>query len=175
ISDQSMPPTQDKLTLTLSASDTDNDAIGFSARVADPDAQLLARQLDQQFGLSYMGSYYTNFQGNAEKWLQGNDAQYFILPNGEFRYWQNATYSYGPSGLIWTFDPSFYADPSKLWNAAAPPVVSVSGNQLTIDPAAGFTGGFMVETTANDGYAPDTAFFFVNVAGTAVSASAVRD
>ena len=110
-----------------------------------------AYQLDQQFGLTFPGSYYTNFQGHNEKWLNGSDAQYFVLPNGEVRRWRDTVYSYGPAGLVATLDSTFYADPSRLWNAKPAPTLSMQGNQLTITPAAGFVGTFRVQATVSDG------------------------
>src|SRR5207248_1207305 len=111
------------------------------------------------------GSYSTNFQGHQEKWLNGTGSQYFILPNGELRRWRDINYSYGTAGLVATLDPSDYADPSLLWNAKPAPAVSAVGNQLTIDPAAGYTGSFVVQVSASDGVAVTTGTFTVTVAG----------
>src|SRR5262249_20967148 len=164
IANQTMKVSDDKITVALSASDPDNKPLTFSAQLASPWTQ--AWQLRQQLGLTYMGAYYTTFQGHNEKWLQGADAQYFLLPNGELRRWHDAPYSYGPAGLIATLDPRFYADPSLLWNAAGPPVLTVTGNQLTIDPPAGFAGTFSVRVTVSDGSATATGTFSVTVMNT---------
>ena len=110
-----MPATQDRLTLTLTASDADGDPLTYSARLQNQTGWAQAYALDQQLGLSYMGSYYTNFQGHNEKWLQGTDAQYFLLPNGELRRWRDVNYSYGSAGLVATLDSSVYTDPGLLW------------------------------------------------------------
>src|SRR5262249_31295374 len=51
--------------------------------------------------------------------------------------------------------PSFYTDPSLLWNAqpsaAAPATLSISGNKLTIQVASSYKGTFTVQATASDG------------------------
>src|SRR5262249_24889112 len=116
-----------------------------------------AGQLDQSLGLSFMGSYYTNFQGHNEKWLQGADAQYFLLPNGELRRWHDMQYSYGPAGLVATLGANFYANPELLWNPAS--VLSVSGNQLTIHRPGGLSGNSGVEVATSDGQAATTGTF----------------
>src|SRR5262249_20523513 len=115
--DQSMPQSQDKLTVTLNATDPDQDPLAFSGRVIDPDIPALAYALDQQLQLTFTGSYNTGFQGYDEKWLQGADAQYCLLPNGELRRWKDYNYTYGSYGLVATLPTIYYADPSLLWNA----------------------------------------------------------
>ena len=59
--------------------------------------------------------------GAREKWILGSGNQwYFLLPNGELRkYLGTMPASLGSGGLVATLDPSFYADPSLLWNAKA--------------------------------------------------------
>jgi hypothetical protein len=60
----------------------------------------------------------------------------------------------GAQGLIAKLDPSYYADPTKLWNAAfsAPPgALALSGHQLSIRVPAPWVGTFTIEVTASDG------------------------
>src|SRR5262249_6258098 len=130
--------------------------------------------LDQRLGLSYMGSYSTSFQGRQEKWMQGTDAQYCILPNGELRRWRNSVYTYGRQGLVATLDASFYVTPSKLWNAKLPVTVSVSGNQLTLTPASTFSGTVTVVASVSDGMATTTRSFNVEVQPRAVILTAPK-
>src|SRR5262249_26838287 len=117
IADQVLRHGQAGTTLALNASDADGDPLTYAAQLRIDGLAGLAYQLDQQLNLTSDGNYYTNFQGNGEKWLQGNGGQYFILPDGQLRRWRNTTYSYGVAGLVGTLDPSYYADPSRLWNA----------------------------------------------------------
>src|SRR5262249_61886849 len=113
-----------------------------------------------------------NIHGLTEKRLHGPGGQFFILPNGELRYWHDAVYSYGPSGLVATLNANFWNDPSRLWNAPPLPSVTSSGNQLTIDPSASVSGTFLVQSVAADGWATDGDAFFVTVVGTALAANA---
>src|SRR5262249_28335002 len=78
------------------------------------------------------------------------------LPNGQFRRWAGSmSATLQPSALLATFDKSFYADPSLLWNAQAPgnapATLTFSGNKLTILTPASYKGAFTVEVTASDG------------------------
>ena len=140
--------------------------IGYSASSA------LLYTLKQSLGLSYSGSYFTNSWGKNEKWLEGAGGTYYaILPNGEFRKWTGTLDGMmSPANLIATLDPTVYADPSLLWNAApaaAPPLtLSIVGNQLTI--SAGQTAGtYTVDVTASDGTQSTDRKFSVVVIGAA--------
>ncbi|MFV1995600.1 MAG: hypothetical protein ACC661_09190, partial [Verrucomicrobiales bacterium] len=72
--------------------------------------------------------------------------------------------------LIETLDATYSADLTKLYNApkeqptpVAGLAVSISGNTLTVDPPAGFTGTFTVRVTASDGVASAKREFSVTV------------
>ena len=90
-----------------------------------------------------------------EKWLLGTGQQwYFILPNGELRKWAGTmTASMTAANLVTGLDPSYYANPSLLWNAqpgTTPNVkLGISGNQLTVQPPTGYTGSFVVQVVAS--------------------------
>jgi len=168
VPNQTMASGQDLLTLGLSATDADGDALTYAARITA--VTPLAYQLDAQLGLSYAGSYYENAHGFGEKWLSStlSGDWYCILPSGEVRRWTGSdTTTFGPAGLIATLDASYHADPSKLWNAQlgllSQVAVSVTGNQLRLDPIAGFLGTFTVETAASDGLATNYRTFTVTV------------
>src|SRR5207253_190212 len=92
-----------------------------------------------------------------------NDGQYLLLPNGELRRWRNAAFSYGPAALVATLDASYYAEPSKLWDPKPLPAASISGTDLTIDPAAGYHGSFVVQATASNALGMATTQFTVTV------------
>ncbi len=175
LDDQAMSHVQDKLTLTVNAVDAEGDAVTYSAQVAGPAAR--AYQLDQALGLNFMGSYYTGYHGQNEKWLQARDGQFYgILPSGAVHHWLGtAAATFAAGGRVATLDATFHADPSKLWNAPVPPLVTVSANQLTIDPPAGYVGSFQVEVTASDGQASSTGTFAVTVTNAAPELSALAD
>ncbi len=170
IADQTMPSNQDKLTVTLSASDGDGDTLTYAGRVRGSQAY----ELDYQLGLSYMGTYYTNYHGAQEKWLQAQNGDFYgLFPNGQVRKWQGSiAATLTDQGLVATLDAGFYADPSLLWNAAPPPAVAftVTGNQLTVDPPVGYSGSFQVEVSLSDGTTSVQRTFTVTVTYVANSA-----
>jgi len=158
------------LTLTLSGHDPDGDTLTYTAQVQGAQSSnALAYQLKQQLGLSYAGSYYTNSWGQNEKWLEGSGGLwYIILPDGELRQWSSTlSATLAPAALIATLDSSYYDDPSLLWNAqpaSAPAIgVSITGNQLTIQPPSGYTGSFTVQVTMSDGQTSVSQSFQVTV------------
>jgi subtilisin family serine protease len=184
IADQAMSYNADRLTLALQASDADNEAISFSATAysLDPMAQK-AYELDQQYGIyQWQGSYWTNLRGANEKYLASTaQVTFFILPNGELYRWGGSIAS---SALVYKFSPAYYADPRLLHEAQAPTPVplsagtvalSIAGNQLTIDPAAGYTGEFYVRVTASDGLNSDSKTFKVSVANMAPTLRSIGD
>jgi hypothetical protein len=158
-------------TIALSATDPNGAALTFFAQVVAPGNQ--AYQLRQQLGLTYLGDYYFNVWGQSEKWLGSTAGQWYcILPDGELRRWagtMSATLT--AANLVGTLNGAVYNDPSLLWNAQAtslPPVaLSLSGNQLTISVAAGYTGSFQVTVTASDGTHSTATTFNVAVQDTA--------
>ncbi len=143
-----------KLTVGLSATASNGDAIQFAASVVNSPASL-AYQLKQTLGLTYLGSYYTNVWGDNEKWMSSTvGTWYCILPTGLVYRWAGSmSATIQPANLIATLSTSYYADPSLLWNAqpAVIPTVSVANGQLTIQAPAGSAGSYQIEVTASDG------------------------
>ena len=120
-------------------------------------------------GLTYLGSYYLNAWGKNEKWLQGTGGTFYaILPNGEVRRWTGTLDAMlSAANLIASLSPSAYADPSLVWNAkpaAAPVLVQVTGNRLTVQADPSATGSYTVEVSASDGKASTIGTFAVTVA-----------
>ncbi len=166
--------------VTLGATDPDGNAITYTARVLSSSGPALALQLDQQYGLTYPGSYYTNIWGHGEKWMTGAGGKWFcILPNGELRRWTGAmSTTLQSANLLATLETRYFTDPSLLWNAQAvsvTPSVSVSGNQLTISTPAGATGSYQIEVTASDGSLTATRTFAVSVVNTAPVIAAIAN
>jgi subtilisin family serine protease len=160
------------LALTLSGHDADGDKLTYTAQVQGTQSNGAAYQLKQQLGLAYAGNYYTNSWGQNEKWLQGSGGLwYIILPDGELRKWSSTlSATLAPAALVSMLNGSFYNDPSLLWNAqpsAAPGIsVSITGNQLTIQPPSGYSGSFTIQVTVSDGQATASQSFTVMVLGT---------
>src|SRR5262249_55975245 len=142
-------------------SDFNGDPLTYYAQVAGQTSVALNYRLDQQLGLTSNGYYYTNFLGRGEKWLQGNDAQYFLLSDGELRHWTNAVTSFAPAGLVANVDPHVYDDPTLLWQATN--LLELSGNVLTVHRPAAFAGSFAVQVAVSDGQAVTSGVFTVNV------------
>jgi hypothetical protein len=147
LADQTMPGSQDQLTLTLPATDADGDTVTYSASVNAGGA--LAQELRGRLGLTSYASQYNNCSGRGEKWLLGTGGWFYMLSDGKV---------YRGSGqLEGQVDTEYYADPQRLFQVQAggtPAVaVSVSGNRLTLDPPDGFSGRFQVVVTASDGIA----------------------
>jgi len=158
--------------ITLVASDLDNDPLTFSARTVSASNPLAA--LDQQLGLNFGGSYNTNVLQLNEKWIAGTGSWYILLPNGELRRWLGTTpATLGSAALVQTLPTAVHGDPSLLWNASTTPAVtySFSGTQFTIQLHGGFLGSFVVEVAASDGEFTASRSFTINVgAGTANAA-----
>ena len=137
----------------------------YSAKVTSSGSQ--AYQLKQQLGLTYAGNYFTNSWGRQEKWLLGANQQwYFLLPNGELRKWAGSiSASMSSAALVATLGPSYYVNPSLLWNAkpAVAITVTLKGNQLTIQAPAGAKGSFIVQVTVSDGTSTVTKSFTITV------------
>jgi subtilisin family serine protease/subtilisin-like proprotein convertase family protein len=174
IGDQTMSHSQDTLVIDLVATDVDGDPLTYSAEILDSDPLAgLAYQLDQDLGLQANGT--ENWGGAGEKWFGSQSgAWYFITPDGTLYQWTGAaagTNFVSGSQEIASFDGSYHADPSKLYNAPAPSVsgsaagniVAVVGNELTVDPANGFVGTLNVQVTASDGVASTSETFTVSV------------
>lgn len=132
-----------RLTLTLSASDPNGDALTYSATVKSQ-----AYMLDQQYGFYYTGNSYLNHWGRKEKWFMGKAGWYFIEPDGEV--WKVGNTN-GSTTLVAKLPSAYYLNTSKLFNATQGGRVSVSGRTLTVTPDAGFVGKLTVAVTVKDG------------------------
>ncbi|MCX5677294.1 MAG: C2 family cysteine protease [Planctomycetota bacterium] len=147
LANQTLPHTQDALTLTLPATDADGDAVTYTASVSTGGA--LAQELRGRLGLTSYASQYNNCSGRGEKWLLGTGGWFYMLSDGKV---------YRSNGqLEGQVDTEYYADPQRLFQVQAggtPAVaVSIAGNRLTIDPPDGYSGRFQVIVTASDGIA----------------------
>jgi len=162
------------ITIGLSATDPNGDAIVFSARIiglATDTSQ--AYQLKQSLGLFALSSYFTNAFGLNEKWLGGSGGNFYtLLPNGELRKWTGtAASTMAAANLIATLNASFYNDPTRLLGAQAAPAnpvtANVTGSQLVVAAAASATGSYQIEVTASDGKLAATRTFTVAIAAAA--------
>src|SRR5262249_24819315 len=109
IADQAVAAGQ-TLTLTLQGSDPAGRPLTYSAAVDS-----LAYHLESTLGLHEAGSFFTNFFGGGEQWVQGTGgAWYYILPSGAFYHWSGS----GLTGtLVAQLGSAYNANPSLLVNA----------------------------------------------------------
>jgi hypothetical protein len=170
IANQTMQAGQ-TIQVPLVAADPDNQPITFTYKISYLPA--LAYQIDQKYALTSSGNYYTNLHGVGEKWLLGAGSQWYcLMPNGELRRWSaTMAETLKPANLIATFDASYYADPTKIWNAPAAVMptatLAVSNSTLSIASAAGWVGTYTIEVTASDGASSAKRAFNVTVTATA--------
>jgi len=180
VADQTMPTSQDTLSVTLSATDIDGDSLSFSADVLANDAIAeLAYELDQQTDFcQYGGSWYENCRGLGEKYIYSTGGTWFyILADGELYRWGG---SIDDSTLEATLSADYHADPFLLIDAQPPGAaisegdvaVVINGNQLTIDPVDALVADFEVRVTVSDGVATANDTFLVSVTEGAASVTA---
>jgi len=161
IGDQTLPTSEDIVTISLVASDANNDPLNFSAS-----AQSVEYHLDQTLGLfAVSGNEYLNWGGRNEKWFTGNaNAWYYVTPDGKLYRWLGGNLADDP--MVEQVSTAAYANTSLLHNAqanSAPVSLSINGSTLTIDPNDGFSGKFYVAVTVSDGVLTDSELFSVMV------------
>jgi hypothetical protein len=124
------------------------------------------------------GGYYTSYRGQQEKYLRakvsvdsyntgGIDPWYYLLPGGDlYEFTPSYTNPALAGALVAHLGSAVYNDPSLLWNAqntAVHATLAISGNKLTITPAAGYTGVFVIIVTVSDGASSVSTSFTVTV------------
>lgn len=95
--------------------------------VLDPVADA-AYSLDSLLGLYTNGNFYEDWGTLGEKWLQAAnnaDQWYYILPDGAFYEWDNVSGIHlngqpASGSLIETLDPTYHAEPQRLYEAQEP-------------------------------------------------------
>lgn len=157
ISDQTMSETNDQLVVTLAATHPDGTLLTYEASVIGSEEYAL----DQQHDFYTLASYHENWGGLNERWIRGDDtAWFYLLPSGSLNRWGG---SFESSQEIAELSSDVYHDPTRLVDVAAIAIVSVDGNQLTIDPLSGFVGSFDVDVTTSNGQAESTQRIMVTV------------
>lgn len=157
--------------IDFSATDPDGDDLTVSARIIN---RML--NLKQQLGI-LDGPVLFNIQNHNEKWFRSTsgDQTFFILPNGNL--YRAFGGRIGDNRLITHVGVEVYNNPSLLYAAQALPsaTLKVNGDELTIDPPAGYFGQFIVELQTSDGLETDTETFLVTVLDTTSSSSLAHD
>ncbi len=147
IGDLAITNSDGTLLIDLSATDSDGDALIYSAEIINSEVW----QLDTSLDLQASDNFYENWGGQNEKWLRSSTSGWhYILPNGEFRRYNG---SFENSQLIASLDSSYYGDPNLIADPQALPVtVSITGSQLFIDAADDFVGSFQIRLQVTDGF-----------------------
>lgn len=163
--------------VNVSGTDADGaELVAFTATAYADFKILRAYRRDVELNLYGANAAVTVALGQAKFFQALDGTSYFILSTGEF-YQGDGTA--GGSTLLETFDGSYFTDPSKVYNAAAPTVVNYvtpttspivpalanANTDLTLTPGS-YMGSFAVEVTLGDGLASDVESFQVTVNNT---------
>ncbi len=159
IEDQTAP-VNGQLTLDLAVSDEDGDVLSIQVQVEDS----LASELRNEFGLHAVESltnWGQNWGGQQEKWLQGNNGDwFFLLPDGSLNQWNG---SFANSLQVGQLGTEFYDDPQQLLDTTPTPLLAeIVNGQLVLTPQ-GQVGSFDVEVTVSDGALSASTLFAVTV------------
>jgi hypothetical protein len=106
--------------------------------------------LRQRFGLTFAGSYYQNYGGLNEKWLQGTtnvngNPWYLITPGGQLYTW-DGTPGQATGTLLANLDPLYWAQPNRLLNAQPNELnATITNNVLQVTTSTNFAGNAVVE------------------------------
>jgi hypothetical protein len=112
VPDQEIAHTQDGTAVAPLAWQVGGYPVDYAARIVDP-LVLEAYRLDRQHGLRSTGDYWFNFAGRNEKWLLGDEGWFYVTPDG-------GLYC-GDGTAVAALDASYYDEPARLFDAAAPP------------------------------------------------------
>ena len=151
--------------IDLNATDADGDSLSYEVRV---EGSLAAQIMSEHnlYEIAGRDDYALNWGGQNEKWLQGDEGWYFLLPDGTLNQWGG---SFETSTQLVQFATVVYDDPQLLLQASVPDVaVEVVDGQLVVTPS-GQSGTFQVEVTVNDGAATASTTFNVEVTNNAPS------
>ena len=148
VGDVILADARQRLILPFSTDDSD----GQYVRVAS-DVRSLEYFIDQSLGLFSTGDYHVDWGGRSEKWMMGDEGQwYFILPGGQLYAWDGTPTASGK--LVESLSVACYLNPRLLHDALAdslPVQVSHVGAQLVVQAGPGFSGWCVMKLTATDG------------------------
>jgi hypothetical protein len=173
IGDQLMSRTDDLLEISLPGQ-IDGQPAEYSAAIIEN----VAAALNAGHGLYvFSDDYALNWGGQNEKWLQGDDNYFYLLPGGAVFEWGG---SFESSTYLATLGESYYENPALL--ATAEPLAAAimlgetgSGQTLTIDPADSFVGSLHIRLTTTFGGEAIEEVFEVTVANQAPEIGTIPD
>lgn len=160
IADQVLVVGGNPLLVPLNAADGDGDTLTYEVEVL----QSPAYDLDQEYGFWSAGDYFTDWNGQQEKWIRDqDDAWYYFLPDGDLFRWEG---SFETSTLIASLGVDYYNDPSLLTDPTAVALTAqIVGNSVSIQSEGDFSGTVQVRVTVSDGASSTSRTFGVQVTG----------
>jgi hypothetical protein len=156
-----------QLIIDLNASDANGDALEYEVVVAGSLAGEIMAEHDLHT-IDGVSDYAINWGGQSEKWLQGNNGWYFLLPDGSLNEWDS---SFENSTQLAMFSADVYDDPQLLLNGTSPDIsTEIVDGQLVITSGTQ-TGAVGIEVTVSDGPESASVSFNVEVTNTAPEVS----
>lgn len=89
--------------------------------------------LDSQLNLRFYRSLYENFGGHHERWMLGDNGWYYITPDGNLFKWKAQAINENQpltGTLVLELSPSYYRDPSLVYDAQDPLLQATDGMVL---------------------------------------------
>ena len=159
VDNQTMLVGGEQLIIDLAAIDADGDLLVYEVRV---EGSLAAGIMAEHnlYEIAGRDDYALNWGGQNEKWLQGDEGWYFLLPDGTLNLWNG---SFESSTQLADFSIDVYDDPQILLSGTAPDVsAEVINGQLVITTGSQ-TGSFGIEVIVSDGITSVSTLFSLEV------------
>ncbi|MDP7637180.1 MAG: DVUA0089 family protein, partial [Phycisphaerae bacterium] len=174
IPDQTMSHNEDTRPLDLPATDADGDAVSYTVVSVKGPGRIASDLRDRLRLTSRMGRW-DNICRAGEKWFLDatRRGRYYLLSDGGLYRMVSWNRKLGQlNGRLEGYvDVQYYDDPNSLLTAqpedSPPTTVTMDGSRLTIDPADGFVGRFVVQLSATDGLVTVSDSFTVAVTNAA--------
>ncbi len=168
IADHTISHSQDMLTVNVSATDGDGDAVNYSVTVTEKSRLYELDQEKEFFQLG--GSYYTNYLKKNEKWVRSETeaAWYVVLPTGALHR-SNGT---SVGAFVEMLDSSVWQNPALLHNATPGGVrndegTSILNGNLSLSFPDNYAGTLAVTVSVTDNSATTEQTFDVAITNTA--------
>ncbi len=163
IDNQAVLVGEEQLIVDLGAGDADGDSLEFEVQVlASWAGQIMAEH--NLHTIAGVDDYAANWGGQNEKWLQGDNGWYFLLPDGSLNEWGG---SFESSTQLAAYSVDVYNDPQILLTSSAPEIsTEIVDGQLVIT-SGNETGTVEIEVTVSDGEESASTSFNLEVINTA--------
>lgn len=163
LSDQYAPIGGSPVVIDLASFNPGNDSLTYEASYTN----LLAEQVMAEhhlYEVGYLENYALNWGGENEKWLQGDEGWYFLLPDGSLNHWNGGFQS---STQLANLSQEAYENPELLLTGEPFGLeVEVIDNQLVVTPGDQ-VGEFEIKLSLTDGVTSDQTVFNLTVSNTA--------